>query len=175
MKFLTKMRIWMPALSLFFAGHLFLIAPAWADWYGRVDWIIDGDSLQVLQENQLKMIRLQGIDAPEHDQPFGNEAKKFAIRTAKGKIVRVVEKGIDKYGRTLAEVFLPDGQSLNQLMVAAGMAWRHVYFSKDKTLMALEKQARQTNKGLWAGDHPVAPWQWKRKKKKAPKMYDLRN
>ena len=65
-------------------------------------------------------VRLDGIDCPELAQAFGRKAKSFTSGLVFGKAVRLVGKGKDRYGRELAEVFLPDGRSLNRELVAAG-------------------------------------------------------
>jgi endonuclease YncB( thermonuclease family) len=68
-------------------------------------------------------IRLHGIDAPKTDQDFDSRAKQLAssIAFSKQVIIRVYDH--DRYGRTVAEIILPDRRSLNPEMVCAGMAW----------------------------------------------------
>jgi endonuclease YncB( thermonuclease family) len=39
-----------------------------------------------------------------------------------GKVVRVEVKDFDRYGRTVADVILPNGRVLNQELVVAGLA-----------------------------------------------------
>ena len=68
--------------------------------------------------------------------------------------------GPDLYGRTLAEVLLPDGRSLNQELIKAGLAWWFRKYSKDLQLGELERQARVAKRGLWVDPHPVPPWEW---------------
>lgn len=67
----------------------------------------------------------------------------------------------DCYGRTLAEVLLPDGRSLNQALLKAGLAWWFRKYSKDVRLEAMEQEARFAKRGLWAEPHPVPPWEWR--------------
>jgi micrococcal nuclease len=90
----------------------------------RVVGISDGDTITVLtpEKKQVK-IRLNGIDAPETGQPFGTRAKQLASELAFGKTVTIKERDKDRYGRTVAEVILPDGRSMNHEMVREGMAW----------------------------------------------------
>ena len=54
-------------------------------------------------------VRLWGIDCPESHQAFGRE-------------VKAVVRDTDRYGRTVGEVILPDGRSLNHELVRAGLA-----------------------------------------------------
>jgi len=137
--------------------------------------VADGDTVSVLRDGTTTVkIRLNGIDCPEKKQPFGTRAKQFTSDLAFGKTVKVKEKEKDRYGRTLGEVILPDGRSLNQELVRAGMAWwyRH-YAPKDKELEALEKEARAGKLGLWINTDtaapPVPPWAWRKEKKMAAK------
>ena len=71
------------------------------------------------------------------------------------------EPGTDRYGRTLANVLLPDGTSLNQELVRRGHAWWLRKYSKDQTLARLEAEARQNSRGLWADPNPAPPWDWR--------------
>ncbi|MGH7257019.1 MAG: thermonuclease family protein [Nitrospiraceae bacterium] len=121
--------------------------------------MIHGDSIR---DGKAEQIRLNGIDCPEKKQPFGTRAKQFTSQEAFGKEVTVKEVGRDRYGRTLAEVILPDGRSLNQELLKAGLAWWFRKYSKDIGLGDLEDEARLANRGLWADKNPVPPWEWRR-------------
>jgi endonuclease YncB( thermonuclease family) len=68
-------------------------------------------------------IRLHGIDAPESGQDFGSRAKQTASELAFGKEVTIRPLDTDRYGRTVADVILPDGRSMNREMVAQGLSW----------------------------------------------------
>ncbi len=153
-------------LALLLLFSLFFIQPALADWSGPVVWVQDGDSLIVKRGGERVVIRLQGIDTPEKGQPFAQEAKKTAIRLAKNKRVRIQVKERDKYGRMVAQVFLPDGRNLAHTLVRMGLAWRHIYFAKDPMLKTLEEQARKAGLGLWQERNPTPPWVWKKRLRK---------
>ncbi len=130
---------------------------------GPVVGIIDGDTIDVLVDRSAVRVRLHGIDCPEKSAPFGNQAKKFASDLAFKKTVTVHTTDIDKYGRIVGEVILPDGKSLNRELVRAGYAWWYrQYAPGDKELEALEKAARASQKGLWADPDPTPPWEWRR-------------
>lgn len=128
---------------------------------GRVLRVRDGDSIVVLRGGVGSEVRLDGIDCPELAQAFGRKAKKFTSELAFGKSVRLVGKGKDRYDRELAEVFLPDGRSLNRELVAAGFAWWYRKHSTDRSLEALELSARGARRGLWAAADPVPPWDFR--------------
>ncbi len=70
--------------------------------------------------------------------------------------------GLDRYGRTIADVILPDGRVLNRELVRAGFAWWYRrYAPEDETLEQLECEARGARRGLWADAEPVPPWEWR--------------
>src|SRR3954462_7601792 len=85
------------------------------DYAARVVGISDGDTLTVLRDGRTQVkIRLHGVDAPEVSQPFGSRSKQSASELVFGQVVTVKERDRDRYGRTVAEVILPDGRSLNK-------------------------------------------------------------
>ena len=96
----------------------------------RVIGISDGDTLTVLRGRTQARIRLHGIDAPETGQDYGSRAKQVASDLAFGKIVTVRPVEEDRYGRTVAEVILPDGRSMNREMVGRGAAWWYRAYSR---------------------------------------------
>jgi endonuclease YncB( thermonuclease family) len=71
----------------------------------------------------------------------------------------------DRYGRTVAEIILPDGRNLNQEIVRAGFAWWYVkYACHDAELERLEAEARAAGRGLWADKEPTPPWEFRTSK-----------
>jgi micrococcal nuclease len=66
----------------------------------------------------------------------------------------------DKYGRTIADVLLPDGTNVNHTRVKEGWCWWYrKYAPGDTVLEGLEKEAREAKKGLWADPVPISPWE----------------
>jgi micrococcal nuclease len=60
-----------------------------------------------------------------------------------GKQVRLQTHSLDKYGRTLADVLLPDGTNVNHTLVKEGWCWWYrKYAPLDTDLEQLEKSAR---------------------------------
>lgn len=124
--------------------------------------ISDGDTIKVLHDGVSKRIRLWGIDCPEVKQPFGTRAKQFTGDLAFGKTVTLRVHDVDRYGRQVAEVILPDGRNLNHEIVRAGFAWWYVRYARhDRDLRNLQAEARAAMRGLWADDNPVPPWEWR--------------
>ena len=134
-----------------------------ADYPARVVGVSDGDTITVLtpEKKQVK-IRLSGIDAPETGQDYGSRAKQAASEPAFGKDVTIRPVDTDRCGRTVADVILPDGRSLNREMVEQGMAWWYrEYAHGDQVLERLEADARAAVRGLWAQANPTPPWDWR--------------
>lgn len=144
------------------------ISPASADTFsGTVISVTDGDTIKVMHNGQPEKIRLNGIDAPEHDQAFGQKAKTFTSDCCFGKIVTVEGNKRDRYGRTIGEIVLPNGIDVNHEIMKAGLAWWfRKYAPHDSDLEQLEQSARDRHVGLWADAHPVAPWDFRRLHKK---------
>ncbi len=132
---------------------------------GTVGSVIDGDTFKL---DTGERIRLIGMDAPEY-QPwkhradfYGKEAFLFTKSLLGNKKV-LLEKDAsekDKYGRTLAYVYLEDGTFVNRLLVAEGYARARNYppdSRYQKTLKAAEKEAKTLKKGLWIGRKALEP------------------
>ena len=135
-----------------------------ADYTGSVVGVLDGDTIEVLNGHHAERIRLSGIDCPEKGQAFGNRAKQAASELVFGKEVTIQTHGKDKYKRTLADVILPDGMSLNQELVKQGWCWWYrKYAPGDTVLEGLESEAREARKGLWVDPEPVPPWEWRKR------------
>ena len=77
--------------------------------------------------------------------------------------------GLDKYGRTIGDVTLSDGTSLNRELVRAGMCWWYrTYAPNDRELEKLEVEARSDRRGLWADPTPVPPWAYRKLRRGQP-------
>jgi endonuclease YncB( thermonuclease family) len=134
------------------------------DFSGKVVGITDGDTISVLHDRRAEKIRLDGIDCPESHQAFGTKAKHFTSELTFGKTVTVKVKEKDKYGRTVGEVILQDGRSVNRELVQSGLAWWYRKYSTDQSLGDLEAQAKAAYRGLWADQDPTPPWDFRQNK-----------
>lgn len=131
----------------------------------KVVGVKDGDTIEVLYENNPIVIRLAHIDCPEikNHQPFGMAAKKFTANICFGQTVTVDNEGkFDRYKRLLAVIFNNQHKNVNKALVEAGLAWHFVKYSTDKSYDSLEAKARQNKIGLWADDNPTPPWLWRK-------------
>lgn len=132
---------------------------------GKVVGVTDGDTVRVLTESKGKKqeikVRLDGIDAPETRQPFGEASRQWLARRIFQKEVLVEKKTIDKYGRTVARLKL-NGKDINVESVRAGMAWWYrQYANNDQVLRKAEQEARGTKRGIWSQNGAIAPWDWR--------------
>ena len=143
-RFSGKRRVWLAVLALSVG-----VAAA-EEFAGRVVGITDGDTIKVLRAGRAETVRLEGVDAPEKRQAYGERARRFAADLSFDRTVVVRATGRDRNGRLLGEVVLPDGRSLNQELVRAGYAWWFRRYSRDVRLARLEEEARQDRRGLWA-------------------------
>ena len=112
---------------------------------GKVIGISDGDTVTVLDGTTQVKVRLNAIDAPEHDQAFGTKSKEALAGRIFGKTVTVLWTDRDKYGRTLGHVIL-DGKWINKWMVQEGFAWHYKQYSSDKRLARWEDESRAPRK-----------------------------
>ena len=133
-----------------------------AGFEAKVIGIIDGDTIDVLLENKTTIrLRFNAIDAPERGQPFGNNAKQFVSDQIFGKQIRIVDHGVDRYDRMIADLYLDDTQ-INLALVAYGLAWHYTKYSSDETLAAAQRTAAANKLGLWSDPRYVAPWDWRK-------------
>ncbi len=120
-----------------------------ADFSGPVIGVLDGDTIEVLHNNHAERIHHNGIDCPEKGQAFGRRAKQATSELVFGKEIALQTHDLDKYGRTIADVMLPDGINVNRTLVKEGWCWWYrKYTPLDTDLEQLEKSARDAQKGL---------------------------
>ncbi len=130
---------------------------------GKVTKVSDGDTIWIVTDSGREKVRLDRIDAPEKDQPFGKEASEMLAKMIKDKRVKVEFQKRDQYGRILGIVF--DGPNdINLTMVREGGAWHYRYFDKTKAYENAEVEARKAKRGLWALPNPVNPYDWRSRK-----------
>jgi endonuclease YncB( thermonuclease family) len=136
---------------------------------GLVVGVADGDTITVLdqQKNTFK-IRLQGIDAPEKKQAFGEKSKQSLHDLVHSKQVRIEYDKEDKYGRIVGKVTVEDVDVCLQQLVL-GMAWHYKKYQNeqsvsDRALYSVTELKSQSLKlGLWSDDMPMPPWEFRKK------------
>ena len=128
---------------------------------GHVDYVFDGDTVELRTGDRRWRIRLEGIDAPEQHQPFGAAARDFLVQLCDQQPVRVVVVGRDRYHRILGDVYRDDTW-INAQIVLAGYAWERSRSSRAAELAELQRQAQHAGRGLWVDPAPVPPWEFRR-------------
>ncbi|EEJ9946437.1 micrococcal nuclease, partial [Salmonella enterica subsp. enterica serovar Typhimurium] len=72
-----------------------------AELSGKVTRVLDGDTIEVLQDKTPVRVRLANIDAPEKKQPFGSWSSKQLKSLIAGQPVTVTYMQKDRYGRVI--------------------------------------------------------------------------
>lgn len=122
--------------------------------------IEDGDSIVIRYNNSFIKIRIYGIDAPEGTQTYGDISKAHLRYLISNKDLLIKERYKDRFGRTVADVFISD-IDIGLEMIRAGMAWHFVKYSNDLTYKEAERVARKNRVGLWSLPNPIPPWNYR--------------
>jgi hypothetical protein len=115
-----------------------------------VSRVIDGDTVELSNGEKVRLI---GINAPEIEEFFGEDAKNFLARLVEGKMVYLETDYIerDEYGRKLAFLFL-DGRNINVEIVRNGLAHTFDLGKISKYINDLkeaESYAKTNQIGIW--------------------------
>jgi len=128
-----------------------------------VEKVVDGDTLRLTDG---RLIRLIGINTPEmakkgsDEEPFANQAK-LAVKSLLEESTRegVTTVGLqydaerkDRYGRTLAHVYLQDGRNLQANLLSNGLAAQIVVppnLGHRKCYRDAELEGKVSHEGVW--------------------------
>ncbi|MEO1295744.1 MAG: thermonuclease family protein [Cyanobacteria bacterium J06636_16] len=128
--------------------------------------IYDGDTIDAFRDGQTIKVRLACIDAAETDQqPHGTVATEQLSTLIAGEVsLTIVDE--DRYGRSVAEVYTPDGAYVNRQMVEAGAAVVYDQYldrcgANADALLAAEEQAQASGVGVWRDPLFVLPWEYR--------------
>ncbi|MDD8019916.1 MAG: thermonuclease family protein [Acidobacteriota bacterium] len=144
--------------------------------------VVDGDTIEI---ESIGEVRLIGVDTPELYHPlkpaqfYAREASDFLKRLAGDSSVRLEydREKKDKYGRTLAYVYLPDGRCLNEEIIRQGYGFAYTRFPFRYLVKyrQLEAQARASGLGLWA-NYGLDEFQWILSQERVPyEIFELAN
>jgi micrococcal nuclease len=84
---------------------------------GAVTHVRDGDTIEIAEVP----IRLNGVSAPELDEPLGKQSKKFMRELVEGRVVRCELNGQKTYDRFVGTCYL-DGKDIGISVIGAGLA-----------------------------------------------------
>lgn len=143
---------------------------------GTVSACADGDTCNIKldDDGSTMKVRLIGIDAPEsrggdnnEGQPFGQEAKAYINDLIKGKSVKIRAISLDKYERTLGEIYLGN-KLVNVDILRQGLAESYIW--SDDTINAdkyrdVEEKAYEAELGIWSLDEYESPEDFRRRMK----------
>jgi micrococcal nuclease len=132
----------------------------------RITAVLDGDTIEValpdaLHDRPTTRVRLCGLDCPEpararqEAEPWAEEAAALCRALTEDATITLwlePQRTRGVFGRVLAHVQLPDGSSLNEALLAAGLAaaddrWPHAYLTR---YAQLEHVARRKSQGIWS-------------------------
>jgi micrococcal nuclease len=146
-----------------FILSLFLVADK--NITGKVVKVTDGDTITLLtSDNRQEKIRLDGIDAPEKKQDYGEKSRQYLASLVAGKTVRIEYKNKDRYGRILGTVYV-GSLNVNEEMISKGLAWQYKY-NKDKNMAKLQAEAKAKKLNIWSVKNPVDPYDYRKSRRK---------
>lgn len=124
--------------------------------------VIDGDTVSINISGEKKTLRLIGVDTPETVHPnkpvecFGIEASNYTKELLSDEIISIEydssQGEVDKYGRTLVYIILPDGRNFNEVLIKEGYAYEYTYdnsYKYQKEFKDAEIYAKENELGLW--------------------------
>lgn len=123
--------------------------------------MVDGDTFWVnnLRDGSEWRVRLWGVDAPDQNKCYSDEATKILEKELTTKTITYERFGYDGYGRILAKVFV-DGVNVEDILVATGAAKTYDAFTvHDKLkpspeyvqrLKMIEEKAKKEKLGVWS-------------------------
>ncbi len=127
-----------------------------------VTHVFDGDTIEVERDGRAYRLRYIGVDTPERDEPFYQDAFDFNRDLVADEVVTLVRdvSETDQYGRLLRYVYLSDGTFVNAAVISSGLG-RLVTFPPDvaqtDNFKQLQEQARLAGVGLWSRPDLTGP------------------
>ena len=136
--------------------------------YAKVIRVVDGDTIYLKNKEHGKLkIRLADIDAPEKDQPYGDEATNILKKMIDKKIVKLNKVTVDRYKRIIG-IITYENVEINYYLVKSGYAWCYDKYNKREKIKFAEQIARENKLGIWSDQskNPIPPWNWRKNKGK---------
>jgi len=129
----------------------------------------DGDTLRVRSpKGEVLKVRFACVDAPELKQPMGEEARNYlrSLVNRGGNKVKVQAITVDRYGRTVAQLWNNHGLIQSQMAIA-GMAYGYDQYKKDcpnwSAIESTQAQAQEAKLGVWRlPNGGQRPWDYRK-------------
>ena len=132
----------------------------------RVIRVVDGVTLEIdipdrMHDRRVTRVRLWGVNSPRpagperRAEPLAADAAELAVRLTHGRMVVLsleTQRTRGPLGDVLAHVRLPGGASLNERILAEGLAraderWPHALLTR---YAEIERSARRSRRGQWS-------------------------
>lgn len=129
----------------------------------------DGDTIRVTTSKGQKVtVRLACIDAPETAQgQSGTDATQRLSQLLSNGSLELRPQTIDKYGRTVAEVYA-GGRNVNLELVRMGLAYAYRDYLSGcdaNAYLDAESQAERFRQGVWRWGNEVKPWDFRKQQR----------
>lgn len=128
--------------------------------------IIDGDTIKVRIGGATERVRVIGIDTPElaGGECYAQQAASKMQSLAQSRSVSLesdpTQADRDRYDRLLRHVFLDDGRSAAEVLIAGGFGREYTYaadYRYQDSYRAAEARARSAGSGLWGSGCDTQP------------------
>jgi endonuclease YncB( thermonuclease family) len=140
------------------------------EWVGTVVGIADGDTLTLLDTSKTThRIRIDGIDAPERTQAYGQRARQSLADLSQGRTAHADCPKTDRYGRAVCRVTV-EGVDVGLEQIRRGLAWHYKKYAREQPIAerlsyaSAEVEARVGHIGLWAMPTAEPPWEYRRER-----------
>lgn len=144
--------VWLPAQATNCAPHKISES-------AKVKYVHDGDTVHLQDGRKLRLI---GINTPElarnrqPEQAFAQQARLKLMELLRRSNYQVMlefgPEPEDRYQRTLAHIYLPDGSNIQQALLAAGMATAITIppnATQSTCYRQAESEAQKARRGIW--------------------------
>ncbi len=122
--------------------------------------VLDGDTFFAYDRYGFDLkIRLYGIDAPEDNAPFAQEAKAFTHSFVFEKTIDIKIVDIDRHKRNVAVVNINEDETLQEHLIKNGLAYVYSKYCKAinlcNKLYELQSTAKENKIGIWAVENNI--------------------
>ncbi|HNQ15492.1 MAG TPA: thermonuclease family protein [Pyrinomonadaceae bacterium] len=141
---------------------------------GVVEHVSDGDTFILRDDNGTRYtVRIQGVDAPEKGQAFGDRSKSILTTLIRRRRVRVTPTKTDQFRRLVGGVEI-DGRDICLELLERGAVWHFSRFDRElpaglgEKYEIAEATARSKRIGLWSDPDPTPPWDFRDRQRESP-------